>query len=82
MSATAPAARSPIDMSALDETLQEEIAKFGSPKEFHLALWRQEPDATGSNWNARIERIKGETERRPKWWNVVPKLRRRYNLSD
>ena len=22
-------------------------------------LWRQEPDASGSNWNARIERIKG-----------------------
>lgn len=72
--------RSLIELSALDEQLQAQVAKYGNLKDFHIVLWRQEPYATRSNWNARIERIKGEAERYPSWWDVVPELRERFNL--
>ena len=71
--------RSLMDIVALDSRLEEALAKYGSPKDFHVALWRQEPDATGCNWNARIERIgAGFGDRR--WWDVVPQLRGWVNL--
>ncbi len=73
--------RSLVDISILDEEVQEEIAKHGNARDFHIVLWRQEPDATGSNWNARVERIRGDTERQPRWWEVVPHMRERFNLE-
>ena len=47
-------ARSLIDIGSLDLRVQEEVAEHGSMKDFSLALWRQDPDSTGCNWNARI----------------------------
>jgi len=73
-------ARSLLDISALDTLVQNEVARFGNIKDFHVVLWRQEPDATGSNWNARIERIRGTSLETFSWWDVVPYMRERFNL--
>ena len=73
-------ARLLMDIIALDSRLEEELTKYGSPKDFHVALWRQEPDATGCNWNARIERI-GTGFGDPSWWDVIPQMRERFNLT-
>jgi hypothetical protein len=77
----APAARESIGISELDSRLQEQIAEYGSIKEFHITLWRGERDATGCNWNARVVRIKGNWTNDSAWWDVVPQLRQRFNLA-
>jgi hypothetical protein len=69
--------RSPLDTSTLDSRVQEEIAKYGTIKEFQVVLWRQEPDTTGCNWNARIEYIgrkRAANSRDLTWWDVVPQM--------
>ena len=76
-----PAARESIGISELDSRLQEQIAEYGSIKEFHITLWRDERDATGCNWNARVDRIRGEWTNDSAWWSVVPQLRQRFNLA-
>jgi hypothetical protein len=76
-------ARELLDMVALDLQIEDEISKYGILKDFHVVLWRQERDASGCNWNARIERI---GRARPAdsndltWWDVVPQLREQFNL--
>ena len=75
--------RSLLDISTLDSQVQEEIAKYGTIKEFQVVLWRQEPDTTGCNWNARIEYIgrkRAADSRDLTWWDVVPQMRERFNL--
>jgi hypothetical protein len=75
--------RSLLDISTLDSRVQEEIAKYGTIKEFQVVLWRQEPDTTGCNWNARIEYIgrkRAADSRDLTWWDVVPQMRERFNL--
>jgi hypothetical protein len=47
--------------------------------DFHIVLWRQDPDTTGCNWNAHIERIRGSLTD-SSWWDVVPQMRERFNL--
>lgn len=79
-------ARSLIDIGSLDVRVQEQIAKHGNLKDFHVALWRQDSDATGCNWNAHIVRVRGaahnsECANDPSWWDVVPQMRERFNLS-
>ena len=75
-------ARTRIDIVALDLRLKEELAKHGSVKDFHVMLWRCRPDATGCNWNARIERVRGRNSSDSKrWWVVVPQMRERFNLT-
>jgi hypothetical protein len=77
-------ARSLIDIAGLDLQVQDEIAKYGTIKEFQVVLWRQEPDPTGCNWNARIEYIgrkRAADSRDLTWWDVVPQLRERFNLG-
>jgi len=69
-----------IGMSELDARLQEQIAKHGCVKEFHIVLWRQNPDRTGCNWNARIERVAGSAVNSTNWQDVVPRTRKRFNL--
>ena len=54
-------ARSLIEIAALDSRIQEQIAEYGSCKDFHLVLWRQKEDAAGCNWNAHIECIRGNS---------------------
>lgn len=73
--------RSLLDISALDDRMQQQVAKCGSVKDFHVALWRQDPDATGCNWNARIKRIRGNP-RETGWWDVVPQMRASFNLNE
>lgn len=55
------------------------MAKYGDMKEFQLALWRQDPDETGCNWNAHIERTGSGGE--PELEDVIPDLRKRFNLN-
>jgi hypothetical protein len=74
-------ARALIDIGSLDLRMQEQIATHGSLKDFQLALWRQEPDETGCNWNARIDRVAGAPPHNCAWHGVVPQLRARYNLN-
>jgi hypothetical protein len=73
--------RSLIDISALDVQVQEQVAKYGNVKDFHVVLWRQDPDTAGCNWNARIERIRGGSSSDLSWWDVVPQMRERFNLN-
>ena len=73
--------RSLLDISALDVRMQEQVAKCGSVKDFQLTLWRQDPDALGCNWNARIKRIRGDAAQTG-WWEVVPQMRENYNLNE
>jgi hypothetical protein len=76
--------RSLLDISSLDLLVEAEITKYGSLKDFQVTLYRQELDATGCNWNARIERIgrsRGEHESDLTWWDIVPQLRERFNLT-
>ena len=73
-------ARELIGISDLDSRLQDEMAEHGSLKGFHITLWRDEGDATGCNWNARIDRIRGVPLTNLAWWDVVPQMRKRFNL--
>jgi hypothetical protein len=84
--------RALIDISSLDVRVQEQVAKHGDLKNFHVALWRQDPDASGCNWNARIERVGGganqnhpdsdpDSANDSSWWDVVPQMRERFNLN-
>jgi hypothetical protein len=73
-------ARSLIDITALDSRIQEQIAEYGSCKDFHLVLWRQKEDAAGCNWNAHIERMRGNPSD-SSWWDVVPQMRECFNLT-
>jgi hypothetical protein len=75
------AVRSLISMSELDSKIQAAIAECGNVKHFLVVVWRDEPDATDCNWNARIERIQGNT-RDCDWCDVIPQMRERYNLID
>lgn len=43
-------------------------------------MWRDEPAATGGNWKARLERIKGTGSSDLSWSDVVPQMRNRFNL--
>jgi hypothetical protein len=73
-------ARAVIDMVTLDLRLEEELTKYANPKDFKVVLYRQDPDETGCNWNARIERVGGRHLNDCSWWDVVPQLRERFNL--
>jgi len=74
-------ARELIGIGELDSRLQNEIAEYGTLKGFHITMWRAEPDATGCNWNARVDQIKGTESNDSSWWDVVPQMRKRFNLS-
>jgi hypothetical protein len=77
-------ARTLLDIGALDLLVQEAVAKYGNMKDFHIVLWRQELDDTGSNWNARIARVgrdRAEHSNALTWWDIVPQLRERFNLE-
>ena len=78
---TAVATRSLIGISELDSRIQDQIADYGSIKDFKVMLWRQPPDDTGSNWDARIYRVRGDSAADSRWWVLVPQLRERFNLS-
>jgi hypothetical protein len=70
-----------IEISELDSRLQDEIAEHGSLKLFRITMWRETPDATGCNWNARVDQLKGTESSDSSWWDVVLQMRSRFNLS-
>ena len=74
-------ARSLIDIAALDVRIQEQVARYGSLKDFKIVVWRQELDAIDCNWNARIERFQGDSSSDSSWWHIVPLMRERFNLA-
>jgi hypothetical protein len=78
---TPVATRLLIGISELDSRIQDQIAEYGSVKDFKVMLWRQAPDPTGSNWDARIYRVRGDSATDSRWWVLVPQLRERFNLS-
>lgn len=78
---TPVATRLLIGISELDSRIQDQIAEYGSIKDFKVKLWRQAPDSTGSNWDARIYRVRGDSATDSRWWVLVPQLRERFNLS-
>jgi hypothetical protein len=73
-------ARFLLDIVALDLRLEEELSKYGNVKDFKVVLWRQEPDSTGCNWSARIDRLQGGVTGDSDWWDVVPQMRQKFNL--
>jgi hypothetical protein len=73
-------ARLLIDIVALDLHLEQRLAKHGNLKDFKVVLWRQELDATGCNWSARIDRLRGDPGGDTDWWDVVPRMREEFNL--
>ena len=77
---TAPP-RELIGISELDSRLQDEIGQCGNPKLFRITMWREPPDRTGCNWNARVDRIEGGESDDTSWWDAVPRLRERFNLA-
>jgi hypothetical protein len=76
-----PWPRSVIDIGALDLKLQEQILTLGSLKDFHILLWQHEPDASGCNWNASIERVKERLSAPPIGDQLIPRLRTLFNLG-
>lgn len=74
-------ARSLIDIGALDVRVQEQVAQHGNIRDFNVVLWKQDPDASGCNWNAHIERMRGGSSDDVSWWEVVPRMRERFNLA-
>ena len=74
-------ARSLIKIDALDALLQEALGKVASTRDFQVSVWRQEPDATGCNWDARFERISRTDSADKRWWQVVPDFRTRFNVA-
>jgi hypothetical protein len=73
--------REVIGIGELDSRLQEQIAEYGSIKDFYITMWRDERDATGCNWNARVDRVKGDLTNDSAWRDVVPQMRERFNLA-
>ena len=73
-------ARSLIDIAALDLRIQEQVAKYGNLKDFTIAVWRLELDAINCNWDARIERFQGDGSSDSSWSDIVPLMRKRFNL--
>ncbi len=69
-----------IGISELDSRIQDRITEYGSIKNFKVMLWRQDPDVTGSNWDARIYRISGDGAEDSSWWELVPQMREAFNL--
>ncbi len=74
--------RQVVEMSELDQLVQDELGKIESAKDFGVALWCQEPDKSGANWNAYLRRIACNGSSDTRWWDVVPKLRAEFNLND
>ena len=72
--------RALIGISELDSRIQDRITEYGSIKNFKVMLWRQDPDATGSNWDARIYRINGDGADDSSWWTLIPQMREGFNL--
>ncbi len=74
--------RAVVDLNTLDQLVRDELDKIESSKVFGVALWRQDADDSGANWNAFVTRLAGTGSSDTRWWNVVPKLRAAFSLTD
>ena len=73
--------RKVVDINTLDQLVRDELAKGEAAQEFGVALWRQEPDETGANWNASVKRIGDRRALTPQLREVVPRLRASFSLD-
>jgi hypothetical protein len=73
--------RACVDMGKLDALVQQELAVLSPVTGFSLTLWRDLAQSDGCNWNARLEPLPKCTAVDTRWWDVIPKLRSRYNLD-
>jgi hypothetical protein len=73
--------RAVVDINTLDELMRDELGKVENAVDFSFALWRQDVDDSGANWNAYLRRIRGNSAD-TRWWEVVPKLRTVVSLVD
>ncbi|TMG84433.1 MAG: hypothetical protein E6H74_06685 [Betaproteobacteria bacterium] len=71
-----------VNISELDQLVRDELDSVESAKDFGVALWRQERDENGANWDAHIKRLRGKGSPDGTWRDVVPKLRAAFNLDD
>ena len=74
--------RAIVDLNTLDQLVRDELDKIESSKVFGVALWRQDADDTGANWNAFVTRLAASGSSDNRWCNVVPKLRAAFSLTD
>jgi len=73
--------RATIDIGRLDAIVQEELAAYCSINGFSFALWRDKTEPGGCNWNARLQPLQKCAAVDNAWWDVIPRLRERYNLT-
>jgi hypothetical protein len=66
-----------VNISELDQLVRDELDRVESAKDFGVALWRQELDENGANWDAHIKRLRGNGSSDGTWRNVVPNCARR-----
>lgn len=64
-------ARSLIAITELDSLIEQQLLKYGSLKDFHITLWRHDPDLSGCNWNARVDRIQQHRLAYTGWWQIT-----------
>jgi len=73
--------RACVNMGKLDALVQQELAVLTPVTGFSLTLWRDLPESGGCNWNGRLQPLPKCTAADTGWWDVIPKLRSRYNLD-
>jgi hypothetical protein len=75
-------ARAVVDMNTLDQLVRDELDKLEGGKDFGVAaLWRQDPDETGANWDAVVRQFPGNASGRQRP-DVVARLRASFSLDD
>jgi hypothetical protein len=75
-------ARAVVDMNTLDQLVRGELDKLEGGKDFGVAaLWRQDPDETGANWDAVVRQFPDNASggQRP---DIVARLRASFSLDD
>ena len=73
--------RDSVDIGKLDALVQEALANYCSVNGFSLTVWRDKGDPSGCNWNGRLEPLPKCAAVDTGWWDVIPRLRERYNLA-
>ncbi len=74
-------ARSLIDIGSLDLHSRRSKSPGMQSEGFQSRALKEEPDSTGCNWNAHIERTGDTGTDDLRWHEVVPAMRRCFNLK-
>ena len=76
-------ARAVVDINTLDQLVRDELDKLEGGKDFGVAaLWRQDPDESGANWNAVVRQFPGNASPDTERPDLVAKLRASFSLDD